>query len=344
MDISHFSIRAWPGLTLSALAVVLALAGCASAPGGYGLASPQLNDEALLRQQVANKEPEANSRGMYISLIREMQDTGLYFASLAHIDAFEQKYGAVPEVELMRGHALREAGQVKESETVYRKLLQTPVGAAAWQGLGLLAGARSDYGSAVTALREAAQRDPTNALIVSDLGYALLRNGDTTAARLPIVQAAELAPGSSKILGNLAVFLQVSGDTKRADVVMKKAGLSEQAQLAVRKLAADITREQRMPTQAVSAPRTQASARQVVRAIPTPAATPEMSGVADAKGASQYVDPASTSSLIRNTSASAAPPRPPGNTMPLRENTMHGDDMARVPLQSLLDRFGTNTP
>ncbi|WP_420224815.1 tetratricopeptide repeat protein [Pigmentiphaga litoralis] len=162
--------------TLIAAGGMLLAAGCTT-PNGYGMSQQQINEEAVMRQQVANQEPVADNRGMYLSMIREMQGKGLYFASLAHVDAFEQKYGVAPDVGLLRAHGLRESGQAAQAEAVYRKLQDTSVAAAASQGLGLVAGGRGDFTGAVAALREAARRDPTNALIVSDLGYALLRQG-----------------------------------------------------------------------------------------------------------------------------------------------------------------------
>ncbi|MDX3907743.1 MAG: tetratricopeptide repeat protein [Pigmentiphaga sp.] len=274
---------------------LLLAAGCSStpAPGGYGMSAPRFSDEAILRQQVANQEPAADSRGMYLSLIREMQNKGLYFASLAHIDAFEQRHGVAPDIELLRGHALREAGQDEQSAAVYRKLLKTEVGAGAAQGLGLLAGARGDYGAAVKSLREAARLDPTNALIASDLGYALLRQGDTAGARLPLAQAAELAPDHPKILANLALLMLVSGDSERAGTVMTKAGLSTDARAAVRKLAYEIARQQ--PSSAAGG---------VVRQMPAPMAQQARS---------------------RPDSAPVLPPM-------------------QAPMQSMLDRFSSNSP
>ncbi|GAA0498765.1 tetratricopeptide repeat protein [Pigmentiphaga sp. GD03639] len=325
--------------------VLLLAAGCSStAPSGYGVSAPKFNDEAMMRQQVANDEPTADSRGMYLSLIREMQGKGLYFASLAHIDAFEQRHGAAPDVELLRAHALREAGQSEESAVVYRRLLKTEVGAAAAQGLGLLAGARGDYPAAVVSLREAARLDPTNALIVSDLGYALLRNGETSAARLPLAQAAELAPENSRILANLALLLLVSGDAGRAGTVMDKAGLSPDARVAVRKLADDIAR---------GASRTSRPAA-VVKADPVPAAAPvaspfpvsslapEMSRVPMAPPPEQA--PAARGAAVVRAAAQESASMEPVREPPVRPVSAPILQPVRAPMQSMLDRFNSTTP
>jgi Flp pilus assembly protein TadD len=300
---------------------VLFVAGCSTAPNGYGPSAQQMNEDAVMRQQVANQDPVANNRGMYLSMIREMQGNGLYFASLAHVNAFEQKYGSAPDVELLRAHGLREAGQSAESEAIYRALLSTSAGAAAAQGLGLLAGARGDFGPAVSALRDAAKRDPTNPLIVSDLGYALLRQGDIAAARLPIVQAAELAPANPKIIGNLALFLLVSGDMPRADAVMKKANLAPDTRAAVIKLAASITNGNRAP--AIEEP---AATVLPIEAAPVVAvATPAMARISESAPVAQEVRVVTEARRPLVSAVTASP-------------------VSGGPMQSLLDRFGSNTP
>lgn len=253
--------------TLIVAGSLLLAAGCTT-PNGYGMSQQQINEEAVMRQQVANQDPVADNRGMYLSMIREMQGKGLYFASLAHVDAFEQKYGVAPDVELLRAHGLRESGQAAQAEAVYRKLQDSSVAAAASQGLGLVAGARGDFAGAVAALREAARRDPTNALIVSDLGYALLRQGDMASARLSIAQAAELAPTNHKIVGNLALYLLVAGDEGRADAVMDKAEMPLNTRAAVRRLATSL----RAPEQARAVPAValSASAQPIARTVGAP--------------------------------------------------------------------------
>jgi len=121
---------------------------------------------------------------------------------------------------------------------------------AAWHGLGLLAAQNGDYPGALKALREAAKREPTNPVILSDLGYAMLRNGDIDAARLPLAQAAELAPDNRKMIGNLALLLLVSGDPGNARVVMDKAALPQDSRARIYSLAAEIGQRQPVALQA----------------------------------------------------------------------------------------------
>lgn len=198
------------------------------------------NEAALLRQQAEEKAPTPDNKGMYLGLIRQMQDQGMYFASLAHIDAYEQQNGSAPEVQRLRADALRETRQGAAAEAAYRKLLGSSEASAAWHGLGLLAAQGGDYTTAVTSLREAVKREPTNPMMLSDLGYAMLRSGDIAAARVPLAQAAELAPDNRKMIGNLALLLLVSGDAEKARAVMDKAALSADSRAAVYGLAAEI--------------------------------------------------------------------------------------------------------
>src|SRR5690606_9364574 len=72
------------------------------------------------------------------------------------------------------------------------------------------------------------RRDPINATALSDLGYALLQNDEFDAARLPLIQAAELAPGNRKIISNLALYLMLAGESDKARHLMDKAGLPQQ--------------------------------------------------------------------------------------------------------------------
>ncbi|WP_038495068.1 tetratricopeptide repeat protein [Collimonas arenae] len=226
---------------LSVALFLLSLGGCASdAAKVYA----QQNEAAQLRQQAEEKAPTPDNKGMYLGMIRQMQEQGMYFASLAHIDAYEQKNGSTPEVQRLRADALRETRQDAAADAVYRKLLTSDEAGAAWHGLGLLAAQNGDYPAAVKALREAARREPTNAAMLSDLGYAMLRSGDTASARVPLAQAAELMPDNRKMIGNLALLLLVSGDPEKARVVMDKAALPQESRARIYSLAAEIGQRQ----------------------------------------------------------------------------------------------------
>ena len=230
--------NAWEICLLPIFAIVMSVSGC-STDSAARLYAEQ-NQAAQMRQEAENTPAKPDNKGMYIGLIKQMQAQGLFFASLAHIDAFEQQFGAQPEVQRLRGDALRETRQPEAAEAVYRSLLKTSEASAAWHGLGLLAGQSGNFGAAVPLLQAAAKREPTNPIMLNDLGFALLRSGDKNGARVPLAQAAELAPENRKIIANLALLLLVSGDLKKAGAVMAQGKLSSDSRVAIYLLADQI--------------------------------------------------------------------------------------------------------
>ncbi len=58
------------------------------------------------RSSNRHREDQApDTPGMYLALIDRMQAQGLFFASLAHIDAYEKQYGTTPDTVLLRADA-----------------------------------------------------------------------------------------------------------------------------------------------------------------------------------------------------------------------------------------------
>lgn len=228
----------------AALAAVAGLAGCKSngTETAWQLIQQQQQDQALARQ----KEDEAENKRrpkepeMMLSLISEAQRQDRYFASLAYIDAYQQKFGNDPRVAVMRAEALRQTGQEVMSEQAYRALLSTDQAADGWHGLGLIAGSRGQFDQAADDFARAAKLSPMDPRILGDLGYARLRAGDPAGARVPLGQAAELSPDNGKVLANLAVLLLVEGEPVRAQRLMDQAQLGEEARGQVLRMASDI--------------------------------------------------------------------------------------------------------
>lgn len=190
--------------------------------------------ETRARDQRAPAEPQ-----WLLTMMREAGEEGRYFAALAYGDDYRQRFGARPEVELLRAEALRLIGQAEESEAIYRSLLPAP---QAWHGLGLLAGARGDYGAAAETLAQAARLLPTQPDVLNDLGYARLRAGQWPQARLPLGQAAELDPDNPRVLANLALLLAVQGEPEAAMQVMTRAGMDEVLRAEVMEMAEGLRR------------------------------------------------------------------------------------------------------
>lgn len=221
-------------IALRALCIgVLAFAcgACAFKESGYGV-GPQA--ERAAAQAAADKQPTPDTPGMYLALIDRMQKQGLYYASLAHIDAYEKQYGVTPDSTLLRADALRETGQSAASAKAYRALLSTSLAARGHRGLGLLAGAAGDFQAAARELAQAVALAPTDAAMLSDLGYALLREGDVADARVPLMQAAELDSHSARIKSNVALLLLAQGHAKEARAWMDDQQCPPAARAAIR--------------------------------------------------------------------------------------------------------------
>lgn len=242
------------------VAGVLALAGLLGAcsafkESGYGV-GPQA-ERAALMDAAAQKQAAPDTPGMYLGLIERMQSQGLYYASLAHIDAYEKQYGASPQTILLRADALRMTDQPAASTAVYTQLLNTPLAARGYRGLGLIAGGAGDFPRAAQALAQATVLAPTDASTLSDLAYAKLRSGDVDGARIPLMKAAELDQSNPKIISNLVLFLLASGRTHDAQKLMAQQKLPADVRNDIRddvaKISAAARTWRRAPTAQASA-------------------------------------------------------------------------------------------
>jgi Flp pilus assembly protein TadD len=210
-----------------ACALALALAGCA-------LPMP---DKAPDDAQVNKPTPSLDNAATHAALVRQMQEKGMWYASLAHIDALEQRWGASDESRLLRAEALRHTEQFDAAARLYEQLTRTPLRAAAWRGLGLVAGTQGRYAEAVAHFERARQVNPTDGLLLSDLGFALIMDRRYDEARLPIMQAAQLLPTHPKVRSNMALYLLVQNRPEEAARFMNEAGLSPATREAIERLA-----------------------------------------------------------------------------------------------------------
>jgi Flp pilus assembly protein TadD len=234
------NLQNFGGLTAT-VALLVSLGGCASfnAPANEYAAR---NEEALQRQQAELDKPALDNKQVYLDMIKKMQERSLYFASIAHIDAYQKSYGSSAEVQRLYADALRATGQEQAAEKQYRGLLGGSEAAAAWHGLGLLEAQRGNTTLAISSLRESSRLNPTNAIVLSDLSYALLNAGDNNAARVPLMQAVELAPANRKVISNMALYFLVTGDTSNAEALMKEANIPGEVRAEIRKRKEVITK------------------------------------------------------------------------------------------------------
>lgn len=231
----------WAALGLSSTWLVA----CSTTDSAYELVRQQQEQEAFLQSKEIEhwEKRKPTDRQMAVRMLQETQTQGRYFASLAYAEAMEKEYGADPEIMVLRAEAQRQTGQLEQAAHTFNALLNTPVAARAYQGLGLIAGSQQHFEQAAHFLKQAAGRDPTNAILQSDLAYAYLRSGRPQEARLALGKAAELAPETPKILSNMALYLLVSQETQRAGFVMQQAGMDAATQQAVVQMAEQIGQE-----------------------------------------------------------------------------------------------------
>jgi Flp pilus assembly protein TadD len=223
--------------------LTILLAGC----GSMATSDMSLRADAdieMARQRQSQEKAEITSPATYLSLIRKMQEQGLYYASLAHIDAYQQRYGRAPEIMLLRADALRETDQLAAADAEYRAVVGATsamgagtqgglLNAAAWRGLGIVAGRQGNFVEAARRLQVSAQANPTDASTASDLGYALMRAGEVEQARVPLMQAQQMAAASPKIAGNLVIWLTVNDRKDDAASLAAHAQLTASARKAI---------------------------------------------------------------------------------------------------------------
>ena len=231
---------------------VLLLGACATKESGYGVGVQ--TERAALIQAAEQKQAVPDTPAMYLGLIQRMQAQGLYYASLAHIDAYDKAYGISPDTILLRADALRMTDQPAASAAAYTQLLKTPLAARGYRGLGLIAGAAGDFDQAVRALTQASELAPTDASLLSDLAYAKLRNGDVVGARVPLMKAAELDQRNPKIVSNLALYLIAAGRTQDAQRLMSQQRLPADIRKDIASDAAKIAAVGRARQRAVAMP------------------------------------------------------------------------------------------
>jgi Flp pilus assembly protein TadD len=245
-----------PGAWACAIAPLL-LAGCAAAPeSGYGPAfmrpasatARQAADAAAAGTPGSGAAAAASvdTAARYQALIRQMQGRGLWYASLAHVDALELRWGATDDSRLLRADALLQTEQPDAAEPLYHALLASPMAAAAYRGLARVAAARGSPQETVRMFEHARQRMPTDPALLSDLGYALLQAGQVERARVPLLQAAQLqadAPDAApRIFSNLAVYLLLAGKPEEARALAEQRRMPPEVRQAVARQARALDR------------------------------------------------------------------------------------------------------
>ncbi|WPG36897.1 tetratricopeptide repeat protein [Variovorax sp. EBFNA2] len=221
----------WASMTMG---LALAVAGCGATKDHYAAGEDAQQRQAFEAASETKSSANIDTQATYLKVVGQMQQQGLWFASLAHIDALEQRWGITPDSTRVRADALRQTGQPEPAEAAYKRLLNTPQESAGYRGLGLLAGARGHYAEAVQLFKQAQRRTPTDALLLSDLGYASLRAGQPEEARLPLMQSLQLQPDSKQAQANVALYLEATHQQEQATALMDSNRMPEATRAAVR--------------------------------------------------------------------------------------------------------------
>lgn len=223
-----------------AVAAMAMLSGCSSMGNLLGQNQPVLSPAAkAAADRPLEKEAVVDTQDTYLSLVKQMQSKSLWYASIAHLDALDKQWGASSDSRLLRADALRQVGQLSAAIPIYQGLLGSAKDGAARYGLGRVAAEQGDFRSAAQQMEQARMSNPVDSRLLTDLGYAYLRAHDLNAARIPLMQAAQLNPEDAQANVNLSLFMMVSGQSAQAEEFMRQRKLDAQTQQLVKEQAGE---------------------------------------------------------------------------------------------------------
>jgi len=125
---------------------------------------------------------------------------------------------------LQQAVTAHQSGNLDEAEKLYRAVLDAqPQQLDALALLGVVRGAKSDFGQAVELIEKAIKRDPKSALFKFHLGNVLMAAQKLPEAIVALRQAVVLQPGMAQAHYNLANALRATGDWDGAIVAYQKA-------------------------------------------------------------------------------------------------------------------------
>lgn len=197
-------------------AAVLALSGCSSS----GFVRDVERDTRMSDQRT-------NEDAVYRDLIARLLEQDKHYAALAHIEEYKRSGGNTPELMLYEARALYGLELDGQAKALFLKLRDTRLQGEAHHGLGLIAARDGDLERATDYFIDAVRARPTNVAMRNDLGFALLRAGRFSDARLQLATALELAPENERARSNLIMLMMISGDRRGARELAASAGIEE---------------------------------------------------------------------------------------------------------------------
>lgn len=164
---------------------------------------------------------------VYRDLIARLLEQDKHYAALAHIEEYKRDGGDTPELTLYEARALYGLELDGQAKALFLKLRDTRLRGEAQHGLGLIAARDGDLARATDYFIDAVHARPTNIAMRNDLGFALLRAGRFSDARLQLATALELAPENERARSNLIMLMMINGDRQGAQELAASAGIEE---------------------------------------------------------------------------------------------------------------------
>lgn len=206
------------------LILALSLAGCSGTPEMFSAVSEQQTVEpsrGLCGEQISAE------LGVKLSLIRQQQQQGQYYAALASLDALPAKS---PTYQLLRADTLRALGRFDEARTQYQGLTGGCLAGRAWHGLGRIHLHKSELGQALARFQQALTQIPMDADLHNDAGFLLLASGQDNVARTHFLTALELNNQHRQAARNLWFLLLKGGEVSAAQSLQQRFDWSDQEQ------------------------------------------------------------------------------------------------------------------
>lgn len=195
------------GITSSILCLLAA--GCASNP-----------EKPAVVEAPTPKLSTGHLENLNLQLIEKMESEKKWYAAISYLDHFRQKFPASEQSDLLRAKALAATGSTEKAKHYFRKILDGSLAAQGYQGLGLLAAQEGQRQAAIHYFEEASRRDPINAEILNNLGFAFLQNNNLGQAKTALFRAGELAPEDPRIWSNIALYYLLRNQTFQAQEVI----------------------------------------------------------------------------------------------------------------------------
>lgn len=178
------------------------------------------NTEQLREDDESRMAKDSREKSLHLKLVQTMIDQDNAYAALAHLDAYDQKWGTDRTSKQLRADSLRKTSQLDQAELVYKSLLgggqEAVKSGPVWYGLGKVSIERGDLRSAAIRLEKAVQMDPLHIKAYSDLGLVYLLEGQKEPSYNTLMKANQLASGDSNVMANLALWGLVFDDFNMA--------------------------------------------------------------------------------------------------------------------------------